>query len=98
MLEGNLVRISGQDCQRGTFSHRHCVLHDQNTNNTYIPLNHIGDTPYKGNYYKPAPFMPCNSILSENAVLGYEYGHISFFFYYFYLYIYYYSLILFLQY
>jgi 2-oxoglutarate dehydrogenase E1 component len=41
LLEKNHVRLSGQDVERGTFSHRHAVLHDQNSDSTYIPLNHI---------------------------------------------------------
>ncbi|CAN0132457.1 unnamed protein product, partial [Hapterophycus canaliculatus] len=41
LLEGNHVRLTGQDVERGTFSHRHAVLHDQETNETYTPLNHL---------------------------------------------------------
>lgn len=41
LLEGNRVRLSGQDVERGTFSHRHAVLHDQVTNGTYVPLVHV---------------------------------------------------------
>jgi len=68
-LEGNHVRISGQDVQRGTFSHRHAVLHDINTNAEYVPLNNIRP-PGKG----AAPFHACNSHLSEFAVTGFELG------------------------
>lgn len=71
------MRISGQDVQRGTFSHRHATIHDQLTNKLYTPLNNIPKglvEPYKNT---PANFIACNSILSEYAVLGYELGYIS---------------------
>lgn len=64
--EGYTVRLSGQDAQRGTFSHRHCVLHDQDTKSSYIPLSNIPKNPKN--------FQPCNSHLSEYAVLGFELG------------------------
>jgi len=67
LLEGNRVRLSGQDVERGTFSHRHAVLHDQKTNGTYCPLAHLGA--------KQAPFAACNSPLSEFGVMGFELGY-----------------------
>ncbi|MBN8828507.1 MAG: 2-oxoglutarate dehydrogenase E1 component [Sphingobacteriia bacterium] len=66
LLEGNSVRLSGQDAGRGTFSHRHSVLHDQKNGNRHIPLNNISD--------KQANFEVHDSNLSEYAVMGYEYG------------------------
>ena len=65
--EGHRVRLSGQDSERGTFSQRHSVLIDQETEARYIPLNAISDT--QGN------FEVINSMLSEEAVLGFEYGY-----------------------
>lgn len=65
--EGYHVRISGQDSERGTFSHRHAVLHDQKNFNEYIPLEHVSKN--QGN------FGVTNSSLSEFAVLGYELGY-----------------------
>ncbi len=67
LLEGYPVRLSGQDTARGTFSHRHAVLHDMNTGATYVPLQHL--QPGQGR------FEVINSMLSEAAVLGYEYGY-----------------------
>ncbi len=68
LLEGYRVRLSGQDVQRGTFSQRHAVWVDQLTDETYVPLNHIDpEQPAKADFI--------NSILSEEAVLGYEYGY-----------------------
>ncbi|UJR22974.1 hypothetical protein I4U23_026001 [Adineta vaga] len=68
LLDGNHVRFSGQDVERGTFSHRHHVLHDQNRDlNFYVPLNHLH--PTQGHY------TICNSSLSEFAVLGFELGY-----------------------
>ncbi|CAF1224703.1 unnamed protein product [Adineta steineri] len=65
---GHHVRLSGQDVERGTFSHRHHVLHDQEKDLvTYIPLNNLHQT--QGNY------TICNSSLSEFAVLGFELGY-----------------------
>jgi 2-oxoglutarate dehydrogenase E1 component len=66
--EGYAVRLSGQDSARGTFAHRHAVLHDQNTSRkTYLPLQHISE--------KQGRFLVINSLLSEEAVLGFEYGY-----------------------
>ncbi|TPW27968.1 2-oxoglutarate dehydrogenase E1 component [Pararhizobium mangrovi] len=67
LLEGNPVRLSGQDVERGTFSQRHSVLYDQETEERYIPLNHVG----KGQQF----YEVINSMLSEVAVLGFEYGY-----------------------
>ena len=65
--EGFGVRLSGQDSGRGTFFHRHAVLHDQNTDATWIPLQHIAD---------PQPRVQViDSVLSEEAVMGFEYGY-----------------------
>ncbi|HIP53789.1 MAG TPA: 2-oxoglutarate dehydrogenase E1 component, partial [Chromatiales bacterium] len=64
---GYPVRLSGQDSSRGPFFHRHAVLHDQNTGDTWTPLQHIGE--------HQANFVVIDSILSEEAVLGYEYGY-----------------------
>ncbi|KAL3877350.1 hypothetical protein ACJMK2_035073 [Sinanodonta woodiana] len=67
LLEGIHVRLSGQDVERGTFSHRHHVLHDQEVDKrTYIPLNHL--LPGQ------APYTVCNSSLSEYGVLGFDLG------------------------
>jgi 2-oxoglutarate dehydrogenase E1 component len=65
--EGHPVRLSGQDCERGTFSQRHSVLIDQETEARYVPLNHIRDGQ--------ARYEVINSMLSEEAVLGFEYGY-----------------------
>jgi len=67
VLEGAPVRLSGQDCERGTFSHRHAVLHDIETNATHAPLNHLAP--------EQARFCVYNSLLSEAAVLGFDYGY-----------------------
>jgi len=67
LLEGTPVRLSGQDCSRGTFSHRHAVLVDQDSGEEYTPLAHIADTQ--------ARFEVYDSLLSEAAVLGFEYGY-----------------------
>lgn len=69
-LEGNHVRLSGQDVQRGTFSHRHSVLHDARTDQQYVPLNHLASKSGKAQ----ALFSACNSHLSEFAVTGFELG------------------------
>ena len=67
LLEGKDVRMSGQDVQRGTFSHRHAVLSDEKTNKAYNRLSNIPGA--KGE------FMIYNSLLSEYGVLGFEYGY-----------------------
>lgn len=67
LLDGNDVRMSGQDVQRGTFSHRHAVLRDENTDEEYNRLSRIGGA--KGE------FRIYNSLLSEYGVLGFEYGY-----------------------
>lgn len=68
LLEGTHVRITGQDVQRGTFSHRHCVVHDQATDTEYNFLNNMELGPQE-------TFVARNSILSEYAVLGFELGY-----------------------
>ncbi len=65
--EGHSVRMSGQDVERGTFSHRHAVLKTEEGANEYIPLNNVADGQAKFEIY--------NSLLSEYAVLGFEYGY-----------------------
>ena len=82
MLEGNHVRITGQDVQRGTFSHRHAVVKDQNTEEEYTPLNHLAkrmDPAAPMEELRKADTQAgliCrNSILSEFAVLGFELGY-----------------------
>jgi 2-oxoglutarate dehydrogenase E1 component len=70
--EGHPVRLSGQDSERGTFSQRHSVLIDQETEDRYIPFNQLGDGP---NGKPQARFEVVNSMLSEEAVLGFEYGY-----------------------
>ena len=67
LLEGTRVRLSGEDCQRGTFSHRHAVLIDQVNQNEYVPLNNICPDQARIEIY--------NSLLSEAGVLGFEYGY-----------------------
>lgn len=67
MYQGHNVRISGEDVGRGTFSHRHVMLVDQKTNEMYIPLNDL-----KGGH--GGKLEVAHSILSEEAVLGFEYG------------------------
>jgi 2-oxoglutarate dehydrogenase E1 component len=67
--EGSAVRLSGQDSGRGTFFHRHAVLHDQNSDRCFIPLQHIRDLQPR--------FAVIDSLLSEEAVLGFEYGYAS---------------------
>jgi len=67
LLEGIPVRISGQDCKRGTFSHRHAAVYDSETGEEYIPLQHLEPTQGKFEIY--------NSLLSEEAVLGFEFGY-----------------------
>jgi 2-oxoglutarate dehydrogenase E1 component len=67
LLEGHPVRISGQDTERGTFSQRHSILVDQENEDRYIPFNHLGE--------RQARFEVINSMLSEEAVVGFEYGY-----------------------
>ncbi|MGJ5032711.1 2-oxoglutarate dehydrogenase E1 component [Bradyrhizobium sp. HKCCYLRH3059] len=67
LLEGHKVRLSGQDSERGTFSQRHSVLIDQEDESRYTPFNHLA--PEQGH------FEVINSLLSEEAVLGFEYGY-----------------------
>jgi 2-oxoglutarate dehydrogenase E1 component len=67
MLEGTPVRLSGQDCERGTFSQRHAVLYDTETRASYTPLNHLAPDQ--------ARFCVYNSVLSEASVLGFDYGY-----------------------
>ncbi len=67
LLEGKHVRMSGQDVKRGTFSHRHAVLFDENTDAQYNRLNHLSEQQGKFHIY--------NSHLSEYGVLGFEYGY-----------------------
>jgi len=71
VASGYSVRLTGQDTGRGTFTHRHAVLHDQNRERwdagTYIPLQNVADGQ--------APFSVIDSVLSEEAVLGFEYGY-----------------------
>jgi 2-oxoglutarate dehydrogenase E1 component len=67
LTEGKDVRMSGQDVKRGTFSHRHAVIYDETNNKGYNRLNHFNDTQQ--------PFRIFNSLLSEYAVLGFEYGY-----------------------
>jgi len=69
LLEGNHVRITGQDVQSGTFAHRHCVIRDQKSGDQYCFLNNLGDLGAQ------APFIARNSILAEYAVLGFELGY-----------------------
>jgi len=67
LTEGNGVRLSGQDVRRGTFSHRHSVFYDTETRERHIPLNHLEEGQAK--------FCVYNSLLSEAAVLGFDYGY-----------------------
>lgn len=68
LLEKFPIRFSGEDVERGTFSQRHSVVYDQETKEKYIALNHLEDN--QKIYYEPI-----NSLLSEEGVLGYEYGY-----------------------
>lgn len=69
VAEGIPVRLSGEDCGRGTFSHRHAELHDQRTDKIYVPLKHVSQDQ--------ANFTVVNSLLSEEAVMAFEYGYSS---------------------
>lgn len=70
LQEGYGVRLSGQDCGRGTFAHRHAVLYDTESGETYIPLEKISTNLNR-------PFEVIDSVLSEEAVLAFEYGFAS---------------------
>ena len=61
------MRLSGQDTERGTFSQRHSVLIDQENEDRYVPFNHLGE--------RQARFEVINSLLSEAAVVGFDYGY-----------------------
>ena len=65
--DGFAVRLTGQDSARGTFFHRHAVLHDQQSDRTYIPLQHVAE--------RQPRFEVIDSVLSEEAVMGFEYGY-----------------------
>ncbi|CAM3047937.1 2-oxoglutarate dehydrogenase E1 component [Filibacter tadaridae] len=67
LQDGNPIRFSGQDVQRGTFAHRHLVLHDEKTGEELVPLHHISGAK--------ASFVVYNSPLTETAVVGYEFGY-----------------------
>jgi 2-oxoglutarate dehydrogenase E1 component len=67
LVEGIPIRLTGQDTERGTFSHRHLVLHDVNTGERYAPIQHLADAT--------ASFEVHNSPLSEYAAVGFEYGY-----------------------
>ncbi|MGN6275862.1 MAG: multifunctional oxoglutarate decarboxylase/oxoglutarate dehydrogenase thiamine pyrophosphate-binding subunit/dihydrolipoyllysine-residue succinyltransferase subunit [Solirubrobacterales bacterium] len=67
LSDGVHIRLTGQDTERGTFSHRHLVLHDENTGLKYTPMQHLEDAA--------APFELYNSPLSETGCLGFEYGY-----------------------
>ncbi len=67
LTDGYSVRISGQDSGRGTFFHRHAVVHEQTTGDSYIPLQHL--------FLEQPGFVVIDSLLSEEAVLGFEYGY-----------------------
>jgi 2-oxoglutarate dehydrogenase E1 component len=73
VASGYPVRLSGEDCGRGTFTHRHAVIHDQNREKwdvgSYVPLQNVAEGQ--------SPFVVIDSILSEEAVLGFEYGYAS---------------------
>ncbi len=76
LLEGSPVRMSGQDVGRGTFSHRHAVLYDVTTAKAYIALNHLQKSRDEGEEeWHPSRFRIYDSLLSEEAVLGFEYGY-----------------------
>ena len=66
LIEGTTVRMSGQDSGRGTFSHRHAILRDVETGSPWVPLDHVREGQ--------ASFFILDSMLSENAVLGFEFG------------------------
>ena len=67
LQDGNPIRLTGQDVQRGTFAHRHLVLHDEKTGDELVPLHHISGSK--------ASFVAYNSPLTEAAIVGYEFGY-----------------------
>jgi len=67
LQDGNPIRMTGQDVQRGTFAHRHVVLHDEKTGDELVPLHHISGSK--------ASFVAYNSPLTEAAIVGYEFGY-----------------------
>ncbi|MGC6443801.1 MAG: 2-oxoglutarate dehydrogenase E1 component [Rubripirellula sp.] len=67
LVNGHPIRMTGQDCERGTFSQRHAVLHDPKTGEKYVPLENLSP--------EQAPLELYNSPLSEASVLGFEYGY-----------------------
>ncbi|MBD7983315.1 2-oxoglutarate dehydrogenase E1 component [Sporosarcina sp. Sa2YVA2] len=67
LQDGNPIRMTGQDIQRGTFAHRHLVLHDEKSGEEFVPLHHISGSN--------ASFVAYNSPLTEFAVVGYEFGY-----------------------
>ncbi|MDZ7691222.1 MAG: multifunctional oxoglutarate decarboxylase/oxoglutarate dehydrogenase thiamine pyrophosphate-binding subunit/dihydrolipoyllysine-residue succinyltransferase subunit [Balneolaceae bacterium] len=67
LKNGTTVRLTGQDAERGTFSHRHAILHGTETDQKYIPLNNLSE--------EQATFYPYNSLLSEFAAVGFEFGY-----------------------
>lgn len=67
LKNGTTVRLTGQDAERGTFSHRHAILHGTQTDQKFIPLNNLTEDQ--------APFYPYNSLLSEFACVAYEFGY-----------------------
>ncbi|MFZ1986466.1 MAG: 2-oxoglutarate dehydrogenase E1 component, partial [Desulfatitalea sp.] len=67
LVEGVPIRLSGQDCGRGTFSQRHTVLHDRKSGDSYVPLSHLGEGAARFNVF--------DSPLSETGVMGFEYGY-----------------------
>ena len=71
LLEGTPIRFTGQDVQRGTFSHRHAGLHDYNNGNKYVPAGRISSEASRRR------LIIVNTMLSELAVLGFEYGFSS---------------------
>ncbi len=71
LQDGHEVRLSGQDCGRGTFAHRHAVLHDQHTGQTFTPLEQFAANPI-------GCFSVIDSVLSEEAVLAFEYGYATY--------------------